>query len=184
MKPTYKFTFPFTGQVKTQLVIAKNRLIKPKNVKRFEEAVRACLAEAFPFHLRPIEGYLRFHMVHYTQFKRDEKGIISPTVKGDLDNTIKTLADCFQPIYKKMTKLGEDGEMIFTQKGNPSFSRVEVSPGVISDDKYIMRAGMHWVPVHHKKEERMEVFISVLTEEELFTPPSFEGEHIIDLSIS
>lgn len=183
MKKTYKFTFPFTGQVKTQLIISKNRLVKPKNVKRFEDAVRAVLAEAFPLEQRPIEGYLKFQMVHYTTYKRDEQtGVIAPTAKGDLDNLIKNLQDCFQPIYKKMTKLKENGEMVFTEKGNPSYSKVEVTPGVIKDDKYIMRAGLYWVPVHKKEDERIEVYITQLREEELFMPPTFQEDEIIDLS--
>lgn len=184
MKKTYKFTFPFTGQVKTQLIISKNRLIKPKNVKRFEDAVRACLAEAFPFEMRPIEGYLRFVMVNYTQFKiENESEALIPIKSMDLDNIQKMMQDCFQPVYKKITKLDEKGEMVFTAKGNPSYTKLEVTPGVIKDDKYIMRAGLYWVPVHRKEEERIEVYITQLSEEELFVPPSFEGEEIIDLSI-
>lgn len=185
MKKIYKFTFPFTGQVKTQLIISKNRLVKPKNVKRFEDAVRSCLAEAFPLNQRPIEGYLKFEMLHYTQFKRDSDGnIIQASNNGDLDNLMKTLGDLFQPIYKKITKLDHDGQMEFTSKGNPRYTRVEVTPGVIKDDKYIMRAGLSWIPVHTKNEERIEVYITQLTEDELFLPPSIVNEMTIDLSLN
>lgn len=182
MKKTYKFTFPFVGQVKTQLIISKNRLVKPKNVKRFEDAVRLCLAEAFPLEARPIEGYLKFQLVHYTQFRRDEEGVIEQMKKSDLDNVMKTLADIFQPIYKKVTKLDANGDMMFTEKGNPRYTKVEVTPGVIKDDKYIVRAGLYWVPVHHKEEERIEVYITPIREEELFIPPFFHEDDIIDLS--
>lgn len=182
MKKTFKFTFPFTGQVKTQLIISKNRLVKPKNVKRFEDAVSACLATAFPLNHRPIEGYFRFQMVNYTQFKRDDEGIISPIRTMDLDNIFKLIADCFQPVYKKMTKLDENGEMEFTEKGNPKYTKIEVTPGVIKDDKYIMRAGLYWVPVHKKEDEKIEVYISQLNEEELFIPPNFDEEDVINLS--
>lgn len=184
MTKVYKFSFPFSGQVKTQLVISNNRLVKPKNVKRFEDAVRLCLAEAFPLNLRPIEGYLKFQMVHYSQFKRDKDDhVIQLVNNGDLDNLMKTLGDVFQPVYKKITKLDDQGEMLFTEKGNPMYTKVEVSPGVIKDDKYIMRAGLYWVPVHTKKEERIEVYITQLAEEELFIPPNFDGKEVIDLTL-
>lgn len=182
MAKSYKFTFPFRGQVKTQLIISKNRLVKPKNVRNFENAVRACLAETFPIEKRPIEGYLRFQMLHYTTFKRDDEDVIMPEKAGDLDNLIKCIQDCFQPIYKKITKLDENGEMIFTKKGNPSYTKVEVTPGVIKDDKYIMRAGLYWIPVHKKEDEKIEIYITPISEEELFIPPVFNEEEIIVLT--
>jgi Holliday junction resolvase RusA-like endonuclease len=176
MKNTYKFTFPFTGQVKTQLIISKNRLVKPKNVKKFENAVRSCLAVAFPLELRPIEGYLRFDMIHYTQYKRDSEGAILPKKHyGDNDNIFKTLADCFEPIYKKMVLFDEDGNPLLTDKGNKRYEKVLVTPGVIKNDKYIFRANLNWVPVETEEEERIEVYITPLSEEELFLPPVFEN---------
>jgi Holliday junction resolvase RusA-like endonuclease len=184
MSPIYKFVFPFSGQVKTQLVISKNRLIKPKNVKRFEDAVRVCLAEAIPLEQRPINGYLKFQMIHYTQFKRNKEGEVVQLVNnGDLDNLMKTMGDVFQPVYRKMTKFDKNGEMEFTEKGNPKYTKVEVTPGVIKDDKYIVRAGLYWIPVHTKEEERIEVYITPISEDELFEPPKFDNEKIIDLSI-
>lgn len=183
---TYKFTFPFTGQVKTQLRIVRGKdgkrpyLMKPANVKQFENAVRSVLAVAFPFEHRPLQGYLRFDMVHYTTFRRNPEGAIEPTKKGDLDNLFKTLADCFEPIYKKILLYDEDGNPLLTEKGSKRYKKEIVSPGVIQNDKYIMRAGLHWVPVHNEEDERIEVFVTSLEEDMLFSPPSFSFSEVIE----
>lgn len=184
MRKTYRFLFPFKGQVKTQLIISKNRLVKPKNVRHFENAVRLHLEQAFPLNQRPIEGYLMFRMVHYTKYKRNKEGLIEPVKISDLDNLIKTIQDCFQPIYGRFTKVDDKGQPVLTKKGNLSYEKAIITPGVIKDDKYIMRAGMYWIPVETDAEERIEIFLSNVSEEELFKPPVFADEEIIDLSQS
>lgn len=176
MHKTYKIVFPFTGQVKTQLRIAtakdgSKRLFKPANVRQFENAVRTILAAAFPFEKRPIKGYLRFDMHHYSLFKRTEDGIIEPKKISDLDNVFKTLADCFEPIYAKQLLYDENGRPVESKTGKHSYKKVMVTPGVIENDKYIMKERLTWIPVHTKEEERLEIFITPFTEEELFTPP-------------
>lgn len=183
MNKIFKFSFPFRGQVKTQLIISKNRLVKPKNVKNFENAVRTILSVVFPFENRPIEGYLRFDMVHYSQYKRDNDDAIVPKKISDIDNIYKTLADAFEPIYIKKTKLDENGEIVYTKKGQPSYTKIMVSPGVIKNDKFIYRANLTWVPVEFEEEEKIEVFVRVINEEELFNPPDFSSHEIIDLSL-
>ena len=170
MKPIYKFSFPFTGKVKTQLVIAKNRLVKPKSVKHFEDQVRLVLAHHFPIGLRPIKGYLKVDMYHFTEFKEDKNGVLCPTVKGDLDNLYKALVDCFQPVTKKMTVFGQDGKAVLTEKGNVKYTHQKIVEGVIENDKYIVEGSQRWVPVEIKSEERIEVYITVLSKEELFSP--------------
>lgn len=182
-KKIYKFTFPFKGQVKTQLKIATSRnggkrLVKPKNVKQFENAVRTILSTVFPLEERPIEGYLRFDMVHYTKYRRGEDNVLLPEKTADLDNLFKTLADCFEPVYIKQTKLDEDGNALLTEKGNMKYEKVMVTPGVIRNDKYIMRANLLWIPVEKEEDEKIEVYISTLDEKELFLPPTFDGEVI------
>jgi len=186
-KKTFKVMFPFSGQVKTQMRIAtkkngKSYLFQPNNVKRFETSVRTILMYAFPLEKRPIQGYLRFDMHHYTQFKRDKEGLIVPTKKGDLDNIFKTLADCFEPIYRKRLKYEKDGVTpVLKKNGDYTYEKFIVTEGVIRNDKYIMKGQQHWIPVHTEEEERLEVFITVLTEEELFIPPSLPYE-VVDLT--
>lgn len=181
MDQTLKFTFPFKGKVKTQLIIAKNRLIKPKNVKQFEFAVRNILMTVFPLEKRPLTGYLKFEMFHYTTYKRNKEGDIEPTALGDLDNLFKTLADCFEPVYKNITALDDNGEMMFTKTGKPKTKKEMVTPGVITNDKKIVKAGLHWVPIENEKEERIELFISPLREEDLFHPNL--PKDVVDLTI-
>lgn len=181
MRNVYRFVFPFKGQVKTQLIISKNKLVKPKNVRLFENAVRLKLDEIFPAEMRPIEGYLSFSMVHYTMYKRNKEGLLEPTKKSDLDNLIKTIQDCFQPLYQKFNKVDENGNPVLTKTNKISYEKVMVSQGVIRDDKYILRANMSWIPVETAAEERIEIFISVLDEKELFIEPDFEGFNVINL---
>lgn len=187
-KPIYKVTFPFRGRVKTQLRITtakdgSKRLVKPKDVKQFENALRVILATAFPLEERPIEGYIRFDMFHYSQYKRDkETKLIVPRQLSDLDNVAKLLIDTFQPIYAKITKLGPDGEPERTPTGQIRYTKQLVSPGVITDDKYVMRAGLHWIPVETQEEEKIEVYISTMSEKELFSPP-LPLQNVIDLTI-
>jgi Holliday junction resolvase RusA-like endonuclease len=187
MKTTYKITFPFRGQVKTQLKIAsaknsnKKWLIKPKNVKIFEHTVRAYLLEAFPIHMRPLRSYIRFDMIHYTTFKRNDEGFIEPDAAGDLDNLVKCLQDCFEPIYQKVICVDE-GEIKYTPKGNPRYTKEMITPGVIQNDNQIMRAPLSWVPVYSKQEERLEVYITPLREEELFETPIPPYDRLIVLN--
>ena len=183
MSKTYKITFPFRGKVKTQLRIVTKKdgsktLIKPGNVKQFERAVRTILLCAFPLEERPIKGYVRFDMHHYTEFKRNSDGAIEPKQISDLDNIFKTLADCFEPLYVKEFLYDENDKPILTKAGNHSYKKViqNKGQGVIENDKYIMRANLQWIPVHKKEEERLEVFLTPLTEEELFIPPSLPYE--------
>jgi len=182
----FKVTFPFRGKVKTQLKITTSkdgskRLVKPKDVKLFENAMRVVLAAAFPIEDRPIQGYIKFEMFHYTQYKRDSNGmIISNGSAVDLDNVMKLTQDTFQPIYAKIVKLDDFGNPILTKSGQMSYTKQEVTPGVIQDDKYVMRAGLHWIPVESKEEERIEVYISTLSEKELFKPKLPKGD-IVDL---
>jgi len=185
-KKVFKVTFPFRGRVKTQLKIAtgrdgSKRLIKPKDVKQFENAMRVILSVAFPIEERPIHGYIKLEMFHYTQYKRDKTtNLLIPSVLSDLDNVLKLTQDCFQPVFANIVKLDEDGNPIFTSTGKMSYTKQEVTPGVIKDDKYVMRAGLHWIPVETKEEERIEVYISTLSEKELFNPHLPKGE-IVDL---
>lgn len=168
---TYKFTFPFKGKVKTQLVISKNRLIKPKSVKAFEFSVRTILMAAFPIEMRPIDGYLQFTTVHYTTYKRDADGTIVPALQGDLDNLYKTLADCFEPVSIKKTLLDENGEMVLTASGKPKYTKEIVTPGVIVNDRRIVRGNMLLSLVEDASEERIEIYVKILSEKELFNPP-------------
>jgi Holliday junction resolvase RusA-like endonuclease len=185
-KKIFKVTFPFRGRVKTQLKIVTSkdgskRLIKPKDVKQFENAMRTILSVAFPIEERPVEGYIKFEMFHYTQYKRTKDGlIVSSRSSIDLDNVLKLTQDCFQPVFVNIVKLDEEGNPIMTAKGKTSYTKQEVTPGVIKDDKYVMRAGLHWIPVETKEEERIEVYISTLSEKELFHPQLPKGE-IVDL---
>lgn len=180
-KPVYHFVFPFVGQVKTQLKIVTVRsangkegrtLAKPKAVKQFEKAVRLQLLDDFPLEKRPISGHLSFQLVHYTQYKRDEKNVIIPKKEMDLDNVLKTMQDCFQPQYRRALKTNESGEVVYTKKGNARYTKELAVQGVIEDDKYIVRAGLFWVPVETEKEERIEVFVTTIDEKTLFTPPN------------
>jgi hypothetical protein len=107
--------------------------------------------------------------------------MMEPEVKGDLDNIFKCLADCFEPVKKKIAVYKEDGSPELTKKENQKYSLMEISPGVIVNDKFIKRGGQVWVPVHNKKEERLEVYVSFLTEEELFTPTLPPTEQVIEL---
>lgn len=177
MKKSYKIVFPFRGKVKTQLriVTLKNgskTLMKPQNVKLFEKAVRNILLYAFPLPTRPIKGYLRFDMHHYTQFKRNKDESIEPKQISDLDNVFKTLADCFEPIYVKQRLYNENGRPLLTDTGLHKSKKMKATEGVITNDKFIMKANLEWIPVHTEDEERLEVFITPLTEEELFQIPT------------
>lgn len=180
---TYKITFPFRGKVKTQLKISGNRLVKPADVKGFERAVRMILSVAFPMEQRPIEGYLKFEMYHYTQYRKDVDGVLQMVKPLDLDNAFKVLADAFEPIYKNvpLPPDEETGEFSFTKSGKLKTSRVLVSPGVIKNDKYIKKAVLDWVPVETLEEERIEVFITVLSEKDLFLGPRHDDE-VIELN--
>jgi Holliday junction resolvase RusA-like endonuclease len=173
---TYKITFPFTGKVKTQLKISGNRLIKPADVKKFEREVRTILAVAFPMEERPIEGYLKFEMYHFTRYKRDSEGLLNPTVPGDLDNLMKNLADCFEGIYKNIVLPPDEitGEIKKTPSGKMKSRKVMVSPGVIKNDKFIKKAILDWVPVETEEEERIEVYITPISEEDLFLGPQHD----------
>ncbi|PGK51318.1 hypothetical protein CN918_26365 [Priestia megaterium] len=186
MKTTYKIVFPFRGKVKTQLRIGTRKdgskvLYQPANVKQFENAVRTILMCSFPLEERPLKGYLRFDMHHYTQFKRNKDGIIEPKQISDLDNIFKTLADCFEPIYAKEFLYDENGRPELSKSGKHAYKKVVATPGVIENDKYIMKEHLHWIPVHKEDEERLEVFITMLDEEELFVPPTFSTS-VIEVS--
>jgi len=176
-----RFFFPFRGKVKTQLKITPKRdgtigLVKPADVKHFENAVRTILSSTFPEELRPIHGYIEFTLNHYTMYKRTKDGLLSPEKEMDCDNLLKAVQDCFQPLKKKVTKLGKDGQPIFTKKGNLSYEWVVIEKGVISDDKFVYRASSNWIPVENKKDEGIEVFIRLITEEELRKPVIPNGE--------
>jgi Holliday junction resolvase RusA-like endonuclease len=177
--PTYKITFPFRGKVKTQLKISGNRLVKPADVKGFERAVRSVLAVAFPMEERPIEGYLKFEMYHFTRYKKDDDGILHMVKPMDLDNVMKLIQDSFEPIYKNVPIPPDEitGEFEFTKTGKLKTRKVEVSPGVIKNDKYIKKAILDWVPVETEEEERIEVYITQLTESDLFLGP--QHDHLI-----
>ena len=179
----YKITFPFAGKVKTQLKISGNRLVKPADVKGFERSVRTILSVAFPLEHRPIEGYLKFEMYHFTRYKRDADGMLNQLKLSDLDNIFKTLADCFEPIYKNIPLPPDDesGEFEFTKSGRLKTKKVMISPGVIKNDKFIKKAILDWVPVETEDEERIEVYISVLSEEDLFKGPQHKDE-VVELN--
>lgn len=187
MKKTYKITFPFKGKVKTQLKIATSkdgskRLIKPKDVKQFENAVRIILSTAFPIEERPLKGYIKLDMHHYTQYKRDkDTNLITPKQLSDLDNVLKVVMDTLQPIYIKAIKYGPDGEPVMTDKGNVSYTKEMVTPGVIIDDKYVIRIGLNWLPVEKVEDEKIVLFLTTVDEEDLFKPDDLPGE-IVDLN--
>ncbi|MGF7535798.1 RusA family crossover junction endodeoxyribonuclease [Bacillus mexicanus] len=178
MSEVHRFFFPFTGKVKTQLKIVSKKdgslgLVKPKNVKKFEREIRKYLSIAFPPEIRPLSGYIELTLNHYTKFKRDPKtSLLVPEhyAQFDLDNLLKTVQDCFQPVKRKMTKFNDDGTPMLTAKGNPSYEWIEIEPGVISDDKFVYRDSSNWVPVNEKTLEGVEVFIRLMTEAELFQP--------------
>ncbi|MGN5650293.1 RusA family crossover junction endodeoxyribonuclease [Bacillus sp. Brlt_9] len=177
MNKVYRFFFPFTGKVKTQLKIVRKNdgsagLVKPKDVKKFENEVRKHLSIAFPPELRPIKGYYEFTLNHYTLFKRDDNGMLTPEhyAQFDLDNLQKAVQDCFQPLKKKLTKYDETGQAKKTKKGNTSYELVEIEPGVISDDKFVYRGSSNWVPVREKSDEGIEIYIRLLDESDLFSP--------------
>lgn len=170
-----RFFFPFKGRVKTQLKITPKRdgtigLVKPADVKRFENAVRMILSKTFPEELRPIHGYIEFTLNHYTVHKRTKDGLLTPEKPMDCDNILKTVQDCFQPLKKKVAKVDEDGQPILTKKGNLSYEWVTVQEGVISDDKYVYRASSNWIPVESKDDEGIEIFIRLITEDDLRKP--------------
>lgn len=181
--PTYKIIFPFTGKVKTQLKISGNRLVKPADVKGFERAVRTILSVAFPMEERPLEGYLKFEMYHYTRYKRDADGLLNQIQKMDLDNIAKNLFDCFEPIYKNVPLPPDEitGEFEFTPSGKLKTKKVIVSPGVIKNDKYIKKAVLDWVPVETEAEERIEVYITPLSEDDLFLGPCHD-DRVVELN--
>lgn len=187
MAQIYKITFPFRGKVKTQLKITTNkdgskRLVKPKNVKIFEDAIRIILASAFPIEERPLLGYIKLDMHHYTQYKRDKiTNLIVPKQLSDIDNVLKTVMDTLQPIYAKITKLDEEGEPVLTSKGNVSYTKQVVTEGIITDDKYVIRAGLNWIPVEEEKNEKIVLYLTTISEEELFLPDIPSGD-IIDLT--
>lgn len=173
----YRFFFPFTGKVKTQLKIVKKKdgntgLVKPKNVKTFEKEAKKHLAICFPIELRPLYGYIEFTLNHYTKYKRDKQDLLIPEsyAQFDLDNLLKAVQDCFQPTKKRLTIYNDDGSVKLTNKGNHSYEWVEIEPGVIQDDKFVYRELSNWVPVEEKEREGVEVFIRLITEEELFKP--------------
>jgi Holliday junction resolvase RusA-like endonuclease len=169
--------------VKTQLKIVRKNdgttgLIKPKDVKKFENEIRKHLSIAFPPDLRPLKGYYEFTLNHYTLYKRDDNGMLIPEhyAQFDLDNLLKAVQDCFQPLKKKLTKYDESGEAKKTKKGNTSYELVEIEPGIISDDKFVYRGSANWVPVNEKSEEGIEIYIRLLEESELFSPNTPPGE--------
>lgn len=181
MSQIYKFVFPFKGQVKTQLIISKNKLIKPKNVKQFENRVRSLLAVQFPNEYRPIKGHLQCDLYHFTQYKLDDDGYLLPKYKGDLDNIFKVLADCFEPIYKKVTLIDDDGKTLKTNKGNNRFKKVLVTPGVIENDEYISKANLNWVPVENEEDERIEIYLKALSENDLKKGPMYNDDELFQI---
>lgn len=166
--PQYTFVFPFKGKVKTQMMITKNRMVKPKAVKAFENQVRRVLADQFPLAFRPVKGYIKLVMIHYTYAKRDQEGFLIPIDPGDLDNLYKCLSDCFQPVYEKRTVMDAAGQPLWTPTGRPKTRYEKIVEGVIPNDKYIVEGIQRWIPIPETNVERIEVHLSVLTEDELW----------------
>ena len=187
MSKTYKFTIPFKGKVKTQMQLftrknGKPGMRKPDDVIRFEHEVRRVLEEAFPMEHRPIEGYLKFEVFHFTHYKRDKLKMLVPSVSvGDLDNVIKVLADIFQPVYRHETKVDKNGQPIMTKKGQVSTTKVVHKQGVIIDDKYITDVSAKWIPIEKDQLEHIEVYITQIPEEDLFHQIIHHDTKVIDL---
>lgn len=186
MPKTYKFTFPFRGKVKTQMKLFKKRdgsvgMRKPADVVQFENKVRAILAKAFPEEFRPIEGYIKLELLHYTTYRRDKNLLLVPTHSAsDLDNIIKIIGDLIQPVYVNSTLTDDEGNPLKTKTGKLKSFKKKIIEGVIIDDKYIADVSAKWVPIEDEHTERIEVFIATIPEEELFGV-KLDYDEIIDL---